>query len=558
MNRKVRCVGMLAIALLFISTAICSAAIQPAAQANSSWNSQIRIGAMVGSGGAATDFFTEFFIPLWANQKSLFYFNPHFRLDDNDGNEMNVGFGGRTLIANDKLILGLNAFYDRMKSEHDEEYNQFGIGVEALSKWLDFRANYYQPFGTTERFVPALNEYKFGSTSLLQYRGVEEALKGVDIEAGVLVPFISDFLETRISGGYFWYFSDYTDDIDGWKARVELKPNKLLTLMAEASHDNLRGDNQFYGGYLDIPFSLEELFKGRNPFVGIKDALALGKGARSVPERMTERVVRDRHITAPVFTSKKKPVKAPGINEMIYVDGDNATAGTGTLQDPYQTIGQALADDRYNAGTWVYVFDANPYNENNLAMESNTVLWGQGYRHPVFRLGGGTKPIIDGGTSDIIILNGVNEVMGLQIQNGNYGLVNSPDGGATLNNVTRASIHDNIIQGNLRDAIYIDNTGAAAFTGANVVQNLAFNISDNQILDNGGYGAYIANNLIGDASVTGSIANTFAGNTITGNGDDGVYIYSYVEAPSIQVPIVNRFTGNTINDNNGYGVELEQ
>ncbi len=557
--------GIIAMVLLLAGTAICITEKQPKAK-GSLWNSHIRTGVMVSDGSAPTDYFLEFFIPIWANDKSLFFFNPHERIDK-DTNEENIGFGGRTLLADDKLILGLNVFYDRMKSQYDEYYNQAGVGFEALSKWIDFRGNYYKPFGTKEHFISGMEEYQFGSTSLLQYRGVEEALEGFDVEAGVLVPFISDFVETRLFGGYFQYNSDNWDNIDGWKARLELKPNKLITLMAETGHDSLRGEQRFYGGYLDLPFSFEELFRGRNPFVGFQDALAFGKGARSLTERMTDRIVRDRHITAPVHISRK-PIKAPGVPEMIYVDADNPTEGdgSGTLSDPYKDIASVKDDPRWVEGAVVYIKSsdstADTYTNVKIDLKNNSVLWGQGYRHPVYRLGGGPSPILDGVGNDYVIgLANNNEVMGLSILNSNHGIYYGPsitNYGASYTGIKGTNIHDNIIQYTAapESGIHIENV----FSGADVAGiPLVYTFSNNTISNQTGTGIYLKTEISDEDPVSDiSITNRFINNTITDGLGRGIKVKNTIEAPSItDVAVLNYFSGNTIQNNGGDGIKVK-
>ena len=75
-------------------------------------------------------------------------------------------------------------------------------------------------------------------------------------------------------------------------------------------------------------------------------------------------------------------------------------------------------------------------------------------------MGGGPNPILDGGgrSGGIVVLANNNEVMGLTIQNGEYGIYGK--------DITGTNIHHNVIQGNglsIGDAgIFITNN----FTGS--------------------------------------------------------------------------------------------
>jgi len=230
------------------------------------WNAQIRPG--VSTGGDQTDFTTDLFIPVAGNEKSVFFLNPHLRFDDNSGNEQNIGLGFRTFLSGDNVILGVNAYYDSMESEHSNRYSQFGLGMEVLSKWVDFRANYYNPFGDDKNRVHHYDKYAFASTSLVLKEGYEAALRGFDAEVGVMIPGISDVVETRAFIGGFWYDSPITEDLNGWKARLEIKPSKLINIDVEYRDDDVRGGDTFFGVYLNIPFSIDEMSKGGNPFKG--------------------------------------------------------------------------------------------------------------------------------------------------------------------------------------------------------------------------------------------------------------------------------------------------
>ena len=43
------------------------------------------------------------------------------------------------------VIVGVNAFYDAIDSQFGNQFNQFGFGAEVLTKYVDWRFNYYLP-----------------------------------------------------------------------------------------------------------------------------------------------------------------------------------------------------------------------------------------------------------------------------------------------------------------------------------------------------------------------------------------------------------------------------
>jgi hypothetical protein len=537
------------------------------------WEGQIRPGVMVGDNDTQTDYFIDVFLPFWGNEKALVFFNPNYRFDDEDENEWNIGIGTRLLFMDDALIFGGNAYFDTMETDYDNRYQQWGVGLEALSKWVDLRANYYHPYGDTKERVVDLDKYSFASTSILVNKGWEEALEGYDAEIGFLVPLISDYVETRVYGGIYSYDPEVTDDIDGTRFRVEVRPVPLLNLTVEWNDDDIRSTTWF-GGYLEIPFSFEELFSGSNPFKGIGDALAFGKGARSVRERMTDKVMRDRHIQTEALVAEDPDTF---IEDVVYVNADNTEPGEGTYEDPYQHIRLFDAEDeRWEEGTWIYVFswddEADQQDDVHFTLLDKMVLWGQGYAPPLFacQLGGGPNPILDGAESgNVITLADYNEIMGLTIQNGEHGIYGK--------DIKGTYIHNNIIQDNIfgeSSGIYIVNS----FTGDDVVSgmNLSYIFADNTITRNIN-GVYLTNyvgdnpdNEVGDfPEIQGvSIENRFSGNTITHNDGYGIYLdnqmYAYntvagsdVVASIADSTILNVFTDNDISNNASTGVYID-
>jgi len=525
------------------------------------WEGKVRPGVVAGlNKGTNTDFFTDVLIPLWGDKQSLLFFNPNIRARE-ENNEENIGFGYRTFFLKDQAIFGINGYYDSIKTQYNYRYNQVGIGVEALSKWVDFRANYYYPFGTRQHVIDSLNTYSFGNTSIMVDRGLEESFRGFDAEVGVLVPLISDVVETRVFGGGFLFKGIDLKDSEGWKGRVEIRPNKLINLNFEVKDDTQRKTDTFIGAYLEIPFSLEALAKGRSPFEGFKDVLALGTGARSMKERMTEKVVRDRHVVVKGENAGKLTV-ANGGDNIIYVNQDNTQPGNGdgTLANPYHDISFVPADLRYKPGAIIYVFSYDAHADTyftNFTLLDNITLWGQGFYNPVWKLGGGPMPIFDGGNNNqyalsgsyngngaVITLGNYDEVMGLQIQNGTTGIYGS--------NIKGAYIHDNLVQGNSYNGIHIENY----FSGDDASNlNLRFQFSNNSILNNGGDGIYLSNNVggFGTTSISNTtITNTFENNTISSNDGNGITLTNNIIAAGSgnlsisNVSISNSFTGNMI------------
>ena len=76
---------------------------------------------------------------LVENNKSVL-FNQNSLSLHNDDQTVNIGFGYRSLINDDKIILGSNIFFDQ---SFDDSHQRVGAGVEAISSVGSLRLNQY-------------------------------------------------------------------------------------------------------------------------------------------------------------------------------------------------------------------------------------------------------------------------------------------------------------------------------------------------------------------------------------------------------------------------------
>lgn len=566
--RKLKSAGLISmlimVAVFLVSSDLFS---KPLTNADNPWEGKARPGFMVGDGENANDYTLDLLMPMWGNQKALFFFNPTFRYDDNDGNEENLGLGYRRYIWNNKVIAGLNLYWDTMRSENDFRYEQIGFGVEALSDVVDFRANYYRPYGTVKERISALDVYAFGHTHLLVHDGFEEALEGLDAEIGILVPVISDTIETRIFGGGYLYGSDLNDPVEGWKVRAEIRPMQILNLNIEMKSDDVSSAT-FIGGYLDLPFSLGDMLAGENPFKGASKLTAFGTGSRSLKDRMTDKVIRDRHITAiarpshharAVIDDNGDPI------EIIYVNADNTggDGGDGTSDNPWEDINDAETfDDRYQDGAWLYVLcDDNTagctQSDVEISLLDDMKLWGQGYMHPLYKLGGGVMPTLDGmNGATVVYLGNNNEIMGLEITG------DATNIGIGADNIESTNIHHNYIH-DMDSGIQMDNYSSDTDIDG---LHLVYTFDNNTITNMDGRGIWLETDIVGDNSVSNSsITTTISNSTIEDNGhtydDSGIdissTIYSDDSGGITNVTITNRLENSTVSSNGSDGVDFE-
>jgi len=134
--------------------------------------------------------------PLYDNVaagRSSFFQGSIIALDDNE--TLNLGLGQRWMLNDNKIIAGLNIFYD---NEWDVGHERMSIGGELLTSVGDIRVNSYK----------ALTNAKTNDDG-----NEEKALDGMDMELAVPLPYLPS---TRVHAKAFeWEGEDGARDLKG-------------------------------------------------------------------------------------------------------------------------------------------------------------------------------------------------------------------------------------------------------------------------------------------------------------------------------------------------------
>lgn len=369
----------------------------------SGWTIHVRPGIRFGTNDRVIGYL-DFLVPVYFTDKSLLFVNPKVSWDDREGYEFNVGAGYRQMILDEKLILGGNIYYDWRRSSSGKRYHQLGVGLEAMTEFdvtaINARVNGYISL-SDEEILKTWREYYFTSTGLgytTDYT-VEEPLSGLDYEVGFRIPGISNYVETWVYGGGYNYFADYSKDVSGFMARLEIIPTSFVRASYEYRHDNVHNSEHYGEVMFEVPFSIDNVIAGKSPFEGIGSRIF--SGSRDMKTRMYDMVRRDVDIVVEKIdiTSENHPEKLlPGdchCMGLVYVDNSkNAPgAGSGTLEDPYGDINTALLDPKVPSNC-VFVFKGSaPYLES-VTMMDDLHLWGQGYDR--FNMGLCGCPVVRG------------------------------------------------------------------------------------------------------------------------------------------------------------------
>ncbi|MBU1693563.1 MAG: inverse autotransporter beta domain-containing protein, partial [Verrucomicrobia bacterium] len=411
----------------------------------------------------------DILIPAWRFPSGLLFVNPRATRTDHSAEEYNVGLGYRHLFPKRQVILGVNGYYDYRDTGHST-YDQWGAGLELLSQWLDARANVYKPedkrttvatdteqsssrsTSTAQGWTdPYAEDHEIAQSYIIQqttrtttttryFEQYEKALEGYDAEIGLRLPLPvrPETFETRVFGGYYRFDAEYGDDIDGFKARLELR--LLASLFLDAAwyeNKDLTGSDYSIGGRFSVPLDLAALAHGRNPFAEFKSRL--GRKERSFDARLTEMVMRDPQIRLEISdfieredlyrveTSKDTDTWRQDYMLMVdvnFIDGDAGSAsGDGSAEQPFSAI-QNGVDDAFGERN-VYVYDSSKSYRENVEMTPGVTLWGSGCLVPGYNgksFGSGIQPTVDGRSQGpAITMADRTTVRGFRITNTDHG-----------------------------------------------------------------------------------------------------------------------------------------
>ncbi len=378
---------------LFLLTSFCflpqiAAATGPAPEKTPYLSFGMRLGEDMVEG------YSDLIYPLFTTTDNILFVNPRLSLKDGDENELNIGLGYRHKLTG-WLIGGVNGYFDSRESEHDNRFNQWGVGLELFSDYIDFRANYYdadndrevigsygrrstetstrvsysgfsRPFATNHEIVSERIRTTRTTTTItdMLFEQYEAGLDGWDTEIGCKLPFPVG-PEVRLFAGYYDYDNPLGEDLSGGRGRIEVRTGSWLTLDAEVFEDKELNDSDYFVGFrLQIPLSADLSWEG------VKAGL-LSTRHRDLDERMRGEMVvrdvrvqtkesdwqenRDRRLVTVSQVEKRRKERLLLADHITFVDGDNSRNGQdGTNENPYDTIQEGVDQAGENKTIFVY------------------------------------------------------------------------------------------------------------------------------------------------------------------------------------------------------------
>ncbi|WP_170157267.1 inverse autotransporter beta domain-containing protein [Roseimicrobium gellanilyticum] len=235
------------------------------------------------------------------------------------------------------VFVGANMFVDMLDTEANNQFWQLGVGLEAGTRYVEVRGNYYIPlsdkqladeFRTRESFQStssqahqsvtpldnptaagnAITQNALYSTSVTTttrtttierlFRRYEEGMEGWDAEIAVLIPWLDRYMDVTLIGGYYSFDnqpfgpqSGGTGNVEGWKAGVQVRPVPAVLLSGTWYEDErLTGSDWTVGMQLQVPFEAGDLGDGKNFWSRIGDSFKPRR--RHLIERLAEPVHR--------------------------------------------------------------------------------------------------------------------------------------------------------------------------------------------------------------------------------------------------------------------------
>lgn len=576
------------------------------------------------------------------------FLEPYSSVGDQGEVAASLGLSWRHLFSNESVdalhkqgvasfmeegwFIGGNVFLDMLDTQHNNNFWQMGVGAEAGARYFEVRGNYYipmtgeklydrlvntqtfvsqsastvyntaitgfhaEPFATGNSIVQGASSETIAHTSIATttttVRSVtelfEKGMQGWDVEASVLIPWLDQWMDLRVIGGYLSFNNQPfgpqdgpTGPVRGWKAGAELRPVPAVVLGSMWYEDRrFAGSNWIVSAELQVPMdkTWKDAFKMRRrhlvehlaePVHRQNDAIKVGNREDQQTSVSTSTSVQ--HVTKVVAQTPGRIVLK---DDVVFVNNGGAVgngiqagspAGDGTAESPVTTIqaGADLAQANSNSAlhTWnVYTQGTSvPYVERIRATTGSVNFISSGQ----FILGRNGKNF-GAGPAPSVLGNIVARRIGFLGVNG-YQITGVVPGqaGISATDVVRVVIADNTLTNSGGPGVHIAYNGprnASDLITGNTISGSQGNgievflpatgtlvIADNKVSHSTGAGILLGNVIPVSAS---NLAVT--GNTVSQNGGDG--ISANLSGSSISVTAA--LSGNSISGSGGNGMSF--
>jgi hypothetical protein len=191
---------------------------------------------------------------FWNTLKSAFTRGDTTTYKNGFNNRVDLSFGGgfRSFVRHDTLV-GVNGFYDTSRLG-GTWYSSGGLGFEMAAlvggnDAIDLNFNWY---GKLFNSTVIANAFRYGPSNF-------------DFQAGYSHELWNGGPDLRLSATGYKF--DIGESVWGWNAGAELKTRgNMFVLKYAVGNDKVDRTYQTIGGFINVGFQLENLFRGESPF----------------------------------------------------------------------------------------------------------------------------------------------------------------------------------------------------------------------------------------------------------------------------------------------------
>ncbi len=479
------------------------------------------------------------FLPYTIEDDTAILFGDLRGLVTHDGKGgANVGAGWRWWMEDLDRIIGVSGWYD-FDAGHTRSYDQIGLSLESLGRFVDFRMNGYMPIGKRDHVLgttlDSSNTQFLGNGLFFNRTTVaEQTFTGFDTEVGGPVPLLGRYGVNGYLGGYHFIGNGQRGgSVTGLSTRLMAQVNEDVSVGVQLTDDNVFGTNVQAQVFVTLPEGAPSRWL-RNP---------------RVRDRLTASVFRQYRVMAHTDTFDV-PVAAINPKDglpyfVTHIDPNGTAAGTGTIANPFNSIAnynaQSLAQRQQSDILYVRPridnTNTNLDTAGTLTLFNGQRLLSTSVQHQfAFNLNGnsvsGNLPgFVTGADLPLLFNSAGGDVVTLAANASQCIEVSGFDitGSATGNGIrgtdnTFVLINNNIIHGALNGVLLTNLTGTVANGTAAVFEN---NIIGDRILTDANNTRTFAN-IEDGIRVTNTNAApldvTVIGNDFTNNGDDGLQL----------------------------------
>jgi Right handed beta helix region len=504
------------------------------------------IGASVGQGiSQDSSLFPVEMFPYFMSGNSLYFADLRFfpTIDGTFGG--NAGAGYRYYVPGLDRIFGASLWYDGDGTHGDQYFQQVGISLETMGKWVDLRTNIYLPVGqTTQQSASAMvtGSAQYVGENLMydQLNSYLAAMTGFDLEVGFQIPgqFATDH-GIHAYGGCYYYGDDQGDHILGASARLQANIAYGLDASVQVTNDNYFNTR----GFFSVSWTFGPLHRSN-----LSQDNTKGRIGAPVVRNYNVLAVPENQVASGLFAVDP----ATGSPYVIaHVDSSAAPGGNGGVNSPFQTIAAAETAGVGANVIFVHAGSTLSGSASTAVLSSGQALIGDGSGQQnylsVAGLGSilmphgptsGNLPVLTGAPGAAVTLANNTVLEGFTITSPTGpGIVASGAGNVLIKNVT--------VNGSGSDGVQIVNaTGPTFFNNVSIM-----NSAGNGLLVNGGtqnlqYVGQIAGSqghdlLIENVGVGGVMNMTQA--LFPGSGSQGILLQN----DSAKVEFNNLIVSNT-------------